>query len=459
MKEFGALDDVKEFIRENRINLIDIRYADLQGKWHHITVPAQPFPCWAFSDGVAFDSSSVPGFERVERSDLIIKPDLSRWFIDPFCGSKCLCFFSHIYSSDGCYYEKDPRYVLVRALDFLRSGGIADDYCLLPELEFYIFASTFFESEPTRSGFDIVTERNGNLKLKGGYELVPPEDEDFDIRSEITEILSEIGISVKYHHHEGGQFGQNELELAFAPAFFTADSILLAKYVIRMSALRRNLVATFMPKPIYNAPGSGLHLHQYLVKDGKNIFWSSENEFNLSHVALYFMGGLLIHMPSLVAFTNPTTNSYKRLNPRFESPNKICFGVGNRTATVRIPLYDDNLETKRFEVRTPDGTINPYLVIASMLMAGLDGIEKKIDPVELGYGPINEYSEKVDELLPLPSSLDEALKELEKDNEYLRKGGVFTDNLIDTWINLKMKEVEQVRAFPHPLEFELYFNL
>jgi len=454
---FLNYEEIKRYVENQGIHFIDIRYADFAGRWRHISIPAKPFPEWVFRSGVAFDSSSTSGFESVEKGDLCVRPEIQYAFLDNFHEQKTLCFISRIVlGSEG--YKKDPVSVLLRAEDYMRESGIATDFVVLSELEFYIFDRVRFVVEPLNCGFEL-SSSNELYPVKGGYELCPPQDAYFELRNRVTEILSEMDIPVKYHHHEGGVYGQNELELAFMPASKSAHAIMVAKYVIKMVSAKMGKFATFMPKPFFNQPGSGLHFHQFLARGKTNLFYDATNKLHLSKTALNFMGGILVHLPALMAFTNPSTNSYKRLSPGFEAPTKACFGVANRTATIRIPSYDDTPEFKRFELRVPDSTANIYFALASILMAGLDGIAKEIDPIQLGYGPLEENVEDATGLPSLPVNLHEAIRALESDNDFLKVGDVFSDELIESWIRIKKMELQRVESFPHPKEFELYFDL
>lgn len=439
------INEVKELINKGDIENVDIRFFDIFGRMRHVTVSADYF-FKAVEKGVGIDGSSIPGFAVISNSDMRLKPDLSTAFLDPMHHERVLFVIGDIYlSHDEKVFEKYPRHVLKKAVLYARNNGIVDDFFALGELEFYLFKKIRFEDN------FFVLKYSENLPIEKGYHIAEPYDTAFEIRNTVVEALKEVGIKVKYHHHEVGTKGQHEIELNFAPIISMADYVEIAKYLIREIALDFELHATFMPKPIYGEPGSGLHFHLYALKDEKNIFFIKEGELN--DMSRYFIGGILRHARSLSAFTNPSTNSYKRLRSGFEAPTAINYSIANRTSAIRIPGYVDR-KSIDIEYRPPDATMNTYFGLAAILMAGIDGIENKIEPGE----PVkaNVY-ENIDSFDRLPESLCEALKSLEEDHEFLLKGEVFTKSLIESWIMFKQKEIEEVELRPTPIEFKMYF--
>ncbi|MFZ5352439.1 MAG: type I glutamate--ammonia ligase [Bacillota bacterium] len=478
MIKFNSLAEVKDFCNKNEVKIIDFKITDLAGRWHHLSIPANRLSEKMLIDGIGFDGSSY-GFMTIEKSDMVFIPDLSTGFMDPFCDIPTLSMIGNIYTLDGGVnrYEGDPRYIAEKAERFMRQSNIADENILGPEFEFYIFDQIAFENKPNHTEVTIDTlqaEWNRNEKFnnlgykvghKGGYHVALPYDVTHNLRSKISLMLEEMGMPVKYHHHEVGGPGQVEIEVEFGGMKEMADKTYLMKYVVKNAAIEEGKTATFMPKPIYGEAGSGMHVHMQLFKDGKPLFYDENGYSGLSDIALYYIGGLLKHAPALLAFTNPSTNSYKRLVPGYEAPVSICYATSNRSSVIRIPGYANRPESKRFEFRSSDATCNPYLAYSAMLMAGLDGIINKIDPVKEGFGPydVNIYDlsdEDKKKIKGLPKSLDEALNALQNDYEFLIRGGVFTKELIDTWIKSKYeKEYKKISIIPHPAEFELYYDL
>ncbi len=470
-----ALEKLSKLAKEKKIEYIDVKFCDLPGEWHHITQPIASLKADLFEIGVGVDGSSLPGFARIERGDMLVVPDPETAFIDPFFEKPTLSFICDIMAVDGGIepFLRNPRRVIRDADKFLKKLLPGTDAILGPEFEFYLFEDVRFSQGP-REGYYFIDsdeaewnaagrEGTNNLaykvQYKGGYHVAPPKDQTFNLRSEITTLLAEVGIPIKYHHHEVGGAGQHEIETTMDTMVRVADHSMMVKYIIRNQAFRRGKSATFMPKPLFNEPGSGMHVHQFLANKNGSIFYDKKGPAMLSKIGLYYVGGLLKHAPALLAFTNPSTNSYKRLIPGFEAPVRGTYSVGNRTACIRIPGYLRNPKHHRLEFRPPDGTCNPYLAYAAMIMAGLDGIQNKIDPGEPFNKDITHLPEAELAKIPLlPTSLTEALDALEKDHKFLLKAGVFTEDLIETWVTLKRRDVEQLRVRPHPWEFYLYYD-
>lgn len=476
---FNNAQEVKEYCQENEIKIIDFKVSDLTGRWHHLSIPAGRFSEEVMTDGIGFDGSSY-GFLTVEKSDMVFIPDLSTAFVDPFCDILTLSMIGNIYSLEGSNvhrYKDDPRFIAEKAEKFMIESKIADQNILGPEFEFYIFDKVAYENKPNhmeatvdsiQAGWntnDMIDNQGYKVGHKGGYHVALPNDISHNLRTDMCLMLEELGIPVKYHHHEVGGPGQVEIEVEFGTMKDMADKTLLLKYVVKNMAIEDGRTATFMPKPMFGEAGSGMHVHMQLFKDGKPLFYDEKGYSGLSETALYFIGGLLKHASALLAFTNPSTNSYKRLVPGYEAPVSICYATSNRSAVIRIPGYANRPETKRFEFRPSDATCNPYLAYSAMLMAGLDGIINKIDPVAEGFGPydvnifdLDEESKK--KIKSLPKSLEEALEALKKDNDFLLQGGVFTKEFINTWIKIKYeKDHKRVSIMPHPEEFAMYYDL
>lgn len=474
--------DTKEllsFIKEKGIRQISIRYSNLFGGWHTLNIPTKEVTPQFFEKGEGIDGSSVPGFTLLEQGDLRVVPDPKTAFIDPFANYPTLCFIGSVVEADTLQpYVKDPRNVLIRAGNYLKSTGIADTSYWYPEFEFYIFDHVEYGYGTNWSGYKIESEEavwmsgyheekktpGYSIPKGGGYHVSPPLDKLIDIRNEIVSILEELNIPIRYHHHEVGGPGQCEIETDKLPLEKVGDITMIVKYVVKMAALRHGRTATFMPKPLFGEAGSGFHLHISLFKNGKNIFYDSTGYAGLSKEALYFISGILKHGPSLLALTNPSTNSFKRLVPGYEAPVNLFFSLANRSAAIRIPKYATSPVDKRIEFRTPDATCNPYLAIAAILMAGIDGIINKIDPSSENFGPIEENifkwsEEERKKIKPLPDSLSQALNALEKDHDFLLRGSVFSEDIIKTWMNHKRKEAMEIQSRPHPFEFELYFGI
>lgn len=472
---FRNFTDATAFIREHEVRMVDLKFTDMWGRWHHVTISASEFVPELMTDGVGFDGSSV-GFKSVKSGDMVLLPDLSTGFLDPFWDIPTLSFICNTYEADTKeMFASDPREIVRRAENYMRSSEIAADSLWGPEFEFYVFEQVYLENGSNVASYRVDSiEANWNsadgghghhIPLHGGYHAIPPRDQLYKLRSRMVTILEEVGIPVKYHHHEVGGPGQCEIETPLMGLMAAADACMVIKYVTKMTANEEGQTVTFLPKPLYGEAGSGMHFHQLLVgKKGENLFYDPNGPSLLSQTALYYIGGLLTHAPAVLAFTNPSTNSYRRLIPGFEAPVNCFFSSGNRSAAIRVPKYATQPNKVRFEFRPPDATCNPYLAMAAMMMAGLDGIKRKIDPTPAGFGPINEdifswSTEQRATIKSLPTSLEEALKALGDDHEFLMEGNVFSDKMIQDWITHKTKEDHSVRTRPHPYEIEMYFDL
>ena len=458
--------------------MVDFKVITLPGRWNHLSIPIERLNEKTFKEGIGFDGSSY-GYSSIENSDMCFMPDMTTAFVDPYCKIKTLSMIANIYTigKNAGRFSGDPRYVSEKAEACLKNSGIADEYVIGPEFEFYVFDNVSFEAKHEHQEITINSKQapwNMNSKeenygykvpFQKGYHVGLPYDTSNDLRSEMTIKLQEMGIDVKYHHHEVGAAGQLEIEVELGAMTRMADGTMMAKYVIKNEAIKNGKTATFMPKPLFGEAGSGMHVHMLLKKDGRNLFYDANGYSNMSESALYFIGGVLKHAKALLAFTNPSTNSYKRLVPGFEAPVSICFAAGNRSSVIRIPGYIKDPEKVRFEFRPSDATANPYLAYSALLMAGIDGIINKINPTSEGFGPfdINMFNMKEEDrnkIQALPKSLDEALNELKKDHEFLLRDGVFDEFFIKDWIDYKYnKEVLKVIPVPSPIEFEMYYDL
>jgi glutamine synthetase len=469
-----AIENIFKIIKEHKIKMVDLKFMDFPGQWQHFSVPVHELSESAFEEGFGFDGSSIRGWKSINESDMLVIPDPTTAFIDPFIEVPTLSLICDVYDPvTKEKYERCPRYIAQKAEAYLKSTGIADTAYFGPEAEFFIFDDVRFDQNAHEGYYHIDSiegqwnsgrDEKPNLgykpRYKEGYFPVPPTDSLNDIRNEMVLIMEQCGLQVEAQHHEVATGGQCEIDFRFAPLVRCADNLLIFKYIVKNVARRHGKTATFMPKPLFGDNGSGMHCHQSLWKNGQPLFYGN-GYANLSELALYYIGGILKHAPALCAFTNPTTNSYKRLVPGFEAPVNLAYSQRNRSAAIRIPVYSSSPKAKRIEVRFPDGSCNPYLAFSAMLMAGIDGIINKIDPGE----PLDKdiYSLPPEELKNIPStpgSLEEALKALEKDHEFLLRGDVFTEDVIEAWIKYKWeKEVNPMRMRPHPYEFMLYFDV
>lgn len=468
---FQNADDAKKYIADNDVKFIDVRFCDLPGVMQHVTVPAATFDP---ADDLAFDGSSIRGFQAIHESDMALRADLSTARVDPFRRDKTvnINFFIHD-PITGEQYSRDPRNVAKKAEAYLASTGIADTAFFGPEAEFYVFDSVRFQTSSNESFYHIDSEagawntgalennRGYKVRYKGGYFPVPPVDHFADLRAEMSLELEKSGLEIERQHHEVGTAGQAEINYKFNTLLAAADDLMLFKYIVKNVAWRNNKTATFMPKPIFGDNGSGMHVHQSLWAGGQPLFYDEQGYAGLSDMARYYIGGILKHAPSLLAFTNPTVNSYHRLVPGFEAPVNLVYSQRNRSAAMRIPITGANPKAKRVEFRAPDPSSNPYLAFSALLMAGLDGIKNKIEPAEPIDKDLYELApEEHANVQQVPTSLPAVLDALEADNEYLQAGGVFTADLIETWIDYKRThEIAPIQLRPHPHEFELYFDL
>jgi glutamine synthetase len=466
--------DVVELMKKEKVEIVDLRFMDFPGLWQHFSVPPREIEEDTFEAGLGFDGSSIRGWQAINESDMLVKPVAETAFIDPFFAAKTLVMICNICDPvTGEDYTRDPRNIARKAANYLKASGIADVAYFGPEAEFFIFDDIRFDQNEHEGYYhiDSVEGRwnsgkveNPNLgykpRYKEGYFPVPPTDSQQDIRSEMVLTLEKIGVLIETQHHEVATAGQAEIDMRFAPLVEMADSVLKYKYVIKNTAHKYGKTVTFMPKPIFNDNGSGMHVHFSLWKGDQNLF-AGDGYAGLSETALYAIGGLLKHTPSLLAFTSPTTNSYKRLVPGFEAPVNLAYSSRNRSACCRIPMYSPSAKAKRVEFRCPDPSCNPYLGFAAMLMAAIDGIQNKIHPGE----PMDKdlYDLEPEELAKVPQtpgSLREVLNALEADHKYLLMGDVFTPDVIETWISYKMtNEVQAIDLRPHPWEFALYFDI
>jgi glutamine synthetase len=464
------------FIKKTGAQDVYLKFVDLLGRWHQVGLPTSNFGPEFFSKGVNFDGSSIPGFTRLESGDLGLIPDPKAFFTEEVGTTSAVSFICDCIEADtGKPFARDPRRVAERAERYLAKSGIADQAVFMPELEFNVFDEIRLHGLPAVTGYSVKSLEGGidpetNSKSfpfitpKGGYHAIPPCDRLVELRSEMVHEMEMAGIAVKYAHHEGGSAGQCEIEVRPAPLKKTGDHIMMGKYLIKTVAARHGLFATFLPKPIFGQPGNGMHFHQHLIKKRKNIFYKKGGYGNLSKLALHYIGGVLKHGRALLALACASTNSYKRLVPGFEAPTCFVFAIGNRSAAVRIPKDISSADRARIEFRPSDASANCYLSTTAMLMAGLDGIERKIDPEDEGFGPhdmdifgLADLGSKGIEAVPF--SLEEALEALRNDNDFLLKGGVFTEDLIETWIDLKYeREIRPVMRHPHPYEIELYLD-
>ncbi len=471
---FATFEEASRFVQEREIRMIDLKFTDLWGRWRHLTIPVARFTPALMEEGVGFDGSAV-GIRSVKAGDMVLVPDLSTAFLDPFWETATLSFICTTLEADTkVIFDNDPRNVAMRAEEYMRRTGIADRSMWGPEFEFYVFDRVSYEYGVNRCGYRVEsseadwgsgTSGHGHvIPIHGGYHAIPPKDTLYNLRTEMALHLERMGIPVKYHHHEVGGPGQCEIETPRMGLVKAGDATMIVKYVTKMVALAHGLTVTFMPKPLYGEAGSGMHFHQHLFKEGRNLFYDPERYGFQSTTSLAYIGGLLSHGPALLALTNPSTNSYRRLVPGFEAPVNSFFSLGNRSAAVRIPRYATQPETARIEFRPPDATCNVYLALAAQLMAGLDGIKNQVDPTAAGFGPIDAdvfswSDEQRAGVKPLPTSLSAALHALAADHDFLLAGEVFAADLIERWIAAREEEDRAVRSRPHPYELKLYCDV
>jgi len=466
--------DVLDLIKARDVKIIDFRFMDFPGLWQHTSIPVEAFEEDMFEEGLGFDGSSIRGWQAINESDMLIIPDPKSAFVDPFFEITTLVMICDIADPiTRSRYTRDPRTVARKAENYLKSTGIADTAVFGPEAEFFVFDDVQFDQTPNTAFYFVDSvegrwntgrDEGPNLghkpRYKEGYFPVPPSDSMMDLRNEMVRLMIECGLDVEAHHHEVASGGQNEIDIRFQPLVLCADHMAIYKYIVKNTARQHNKTATFMPKPIFQDNGTGMHVHQSLWKGDTPVFAGS-GYAGLSETALHYIGGILKHAPALLAFAAPTTNSYKRLVPGYEAPVNLAYSQRNRSASVRIPMYSNSPKSKRVEFRCPDPSCNPYLAFASMLMAGLDGIQNKIDPGD----PLdkNLYDLEPVELAKVPKtpgSLAESLSALEADHDFLLKGDVFTEDVVETWISYKREnEVDAINLRPHPYEFSLYYDV
>ncbi|MCH9036536.1 MAG: type I glutamate--ammonia ligase [Chloroflexi bacterium] len=466
--------DVIEECRARGIKIVDLKFTDLLGKLQHFSIPVGELTEEVFQEGLGFDGSSIQGFQQIHESDMLVMPDPDTAFVDPIYQVPSMSILCDIKDPiTGESYSRDPRHVAKKAEAYLKSTGIAEVSNWGPEVEFFIFDDIRFGQNEHSGYYYIDSEegiwnsgRNDHQNMghrpgyKEGYFPVPPVDTLQDLRSEMVLKLIEIGIPVEVHHHEVATAGQGEIDMRFGTLTKMGDSVMLYKYILKNVAAKHHKTVTFMPKPLFMDNGTGMHVHQSLWKDGENLFYG-EGYALTSELCKYYIGGLLAHAPALMAFCAPTTNSYKRLVPGFEAPVNLAYSARNRSACIRIPMVSKKPKLKRIEFRPPDPSCNPYLTFSALLMAGLDGIEKQIDPGEPLEKDIYELPpEEAAKVSQVPGSLEAVLDALEEDHEFLLKGNVFTRDLIETWIDQKRTmEVDPMRLRPHPYEFQLYYDV
>ena len=480
---FENYSQLAAFIKKNGIKIINFKVTDLAGRWHNLSILADRFSEDLLKKGLGFDGSSY-GFLTVEKSDMVFIPDIKSAFVDPVSEMPSISIVGDVYKLDNKRHERfedDPRYVAQKAESYLAKTGISDCCLFGPEFEFYIIDSLEYRIEPNHVEVHLDSEQAGwnafdsgydgegfnqgyKVLVNKGYHTDLPYDKSYDLRNKMVCLLEKHGVPVKYHHCENGSPGQVEVEVDFATLREMGDRTQKLKYIVKNTAIQNGKTVTFMPKPFFNEAGSGMHIHLHMFNKGKPVFYSKSGYSGLSKIAHYAIGGILRHSPALMGFTNPSTNSYKRLVPGYEAPVTICYATANRSAVIRIPAYAIEPEDKRFEFRPPDATANPYLCYSALLMAAIDGIENKIDPAAVGYGPYdkNMYNltdKEKKRVKSLPKSLGEAADALEKDKGFLMEGGVFSESIIKNQLAKIRRDEEEAGQIPHPLEFKKYFDL
>lgn len=454
-----------KFIEENEVLFVDLKVVDFYGGWKHVTLPIETVNEKLLENGIGFDASNF-GYAVVEKSDMVMIPDLDTVILDDFGEYETASMICDVYDPQtGERFDQDPRGILTKVIEKVQSEGIADEILFGPEYEFHVLDEVAHEVKPNSimlhidscEGFWNSGETGEYLiGKKRGYHRTAPFDKFFVLRNEIVNELVRLGIEVKYHHHEVGT-AQLEIETNFMDAKKAADATLLTKYIIRNIALEHGFLVTFLPKPIYNEAGNGMHVHQFMRKGDKNVF-AGDKVYGLSELALHYTAGILKHSRALLGFSNPTTNSYRRLVPGFEAPTNAVFALANRTSAIRIPGYVKDDAKRRIEFRTIDATCNPYLAFAAMILAGVDGILNKIDPTEEGYGPFDgDLSKSIQH--PLPKNLEEAVLALKQDHDFLKRWDMFPEEMIDKWVEKKLEEHRLVSTITHPMEYQLYFDL
>jgi glutamine synthetase len=474
-------EDVLQLAKDSGAKMVDLKFTDLPGSWQHFSIPIRELKASTFVEGVGFDGSSIRGFQVIHESDMLVIPDADTAIMDPFATIPTLSLICNIAHPGPAGtkepYSRDPRYIAQKAEEYLRSSGIADTSYFGPEAEFFIFDSVRYSSTQNTQFAEVDSDEAhwnssrtadgkpnlGHLmRTKEGYFPVAPNDTLQDVRSEMVLTLESLGVPIEAHHHEVGAPGQAEIDMRFNTLLKMGDSTMLYKYVAKNTARKHGKTVTFMPKPVFGDNGSGMHVHQSLWKNETPLFYDAKGYAGLSQLARYYIGGLLIHAPALMAIAAPTTNSYKRLVPGYEAPVNLVFSQGNRSAAVRIPKTY-TAPAKRIEFRSPDPSANPYLLFTALLMAGLDGIRREIEPSEHGFGPLdkNLYElspEELREIRSVPGSLEESLQALENDHSFLLEGGVFTTDVLESYVDFKRSQADEVRLRPAPIEFALYYD-
>jgi glutamine synthetase len=470
---FGSIREALEYIKANEIPQLDVKVGDLQGRWRRMTYSAQHVTERLFEEGTGISLSPYPGYRTVESGDMKVIPDVTTAFLDPFHEYPTLSFICNMHMNDGSRYVRDPRYVLQRAEEYLASVVPGSSALVSPELEFYLFDNVEFGSEERAAYFSVEAPAAGwtdsdEPLYPFGMPKMGQADQPLDrytyVRDRMVARIEEAGIKVKYHHHELGTPGQMEVEVLFDGPVRSADAMMVMKYMIKNTAVEDGCLATFMPKPLYGHAGNGIHYHQYLVEDGKSLFYDADGYGGMSPMGLSYLAGLLHHTAALMGLGNASTNSYRRFAPNLAAPMKLFFGVSNRSSALRIPGYAINEREARVEYRMPDATANCYLIIAAQLLAGLEGVAQKMDPSAMGFGPfdVNVYDlpeEEQAKLKDIPTEFGPALAALDADRDFLKQGDSFADELIDAWLKLKYDEMIEVKMRPHPQEYMGYFDL
>lgn len=473
--------DIKALKKSKGIKIVDLKFVDPRGVWQHASIPAGEFDEPTVTRGIGFDGSSIKGFQEIHESDMVLMPDMETVYIDPFLSIPTLTVICAVYDPEKKQmFTRDPRTIAKKAENYLKKSGFATETFWGPEAEFFLLNHLSYDNQPYKSGYELdsgeapwnsgkndLNNTQVTIRPKEGYFPVPPQDTLQDIRSEMVTTMESWDVTIEMQHHEVAAPGQCEIDMRFDTLTRMADKVMIYKYVVKNVAKKHGLVALFMPKPVFGDNGSGMHTHQSLWKNGKNLFYDQGGYAELSKMALYYIGGLLTHIDALLAFCAPTTNSYRRLVPHYEAPVNVAFSKRNRSAAVRIPMYfsgPKNAKAKRIEFRPPDTAANPYLAFSALLMAGLDGIKNKIDPVKAGFGPLDKNiyelaSEDAKRVRSVPGSLTETLNALEKDHKFLLEGGVFTPDVIDMWVSMKRVEQAEVAIRPTPYEFYLYADM
>jgi len=471
--------EIQQFVKANNIQIVDLKFVDLPGTWQHFSIHINEIDgmddagAGVWKNGLGFDGSSIRGFQKIEESDMVLIPDPATATLDPFTAVPTLSLVCDIYDPiKKERYTRDPRHIATKAEAYVRSTGIADTIYLGPEAEFFVFDDVRYGMSMRESFYSVNSDEGdwnsgrdevGNLgykiRTKEGYFPVPPHDQLQDIRSEMILTMVAAGIPIEVHHHEVATAGQCEIDMRFDTLRTMADKVMMYKYIVKNVARRNGKVATFMPKPLFGDNGSGMHCHQSLWKGGEPLFFDEAGYAKISQMCKFYIGGLLKHARSLMAFCAPTTNSYKRLVPGYEAPVNLAYSARNRSAACRIPMISESPKLKRIEFRPPDPTANPYLAFSALVLAGLDGIQNKIDPGDPLEGNIYELEGASAKAIPtVPGSLEEALDALEQDHAFLLKGGVFTQDVLDMWFELKREQVDGLRLRPHPYEYAMYFD-